>query len=1363
MKTNINGMSAVKLAYAARELENRRRVLDAEPIAVIGMACRFPGQADNPSAFWELLAEGRDCIREVPADRWDMETLYDPDPKAPGKMYCKHGGFLDRIDLFDPAFFGLTPREANAMDPQHRLLLEVAWEAVCQAKIDPKDCYGSRTGVFMGLSTFDFAAHRIAEGDRAQIDPYFVSGTVLSAAAGRLSYLLGLTGPSFIVDTACSSSLVALHQACNALRRGECTAALTGGVGLIMAPEPQIAFCKAGMLATDGRCKTFDAGADGYGRGEGCGVLVLKKLSRALADGDPVLALIRGSAVNQDGASGGLTVPHGPSQENVVREALAGAGLNPEDLSYVEAHGTGTPLGDPIEVGALAQVFNLEERDTRLHLGSVKTNFGHLEAAAGVAGIIKTILAMKHRLLPRHLHFREPNPKIAWNKLNLHVPRETTPWQSDGPLRAGVSSFGFAGTNAFVVLESFDLAQCARASVPPPTYQRKSRKPPLGNKTQITATGPGAVERLPGRRIAMPGSRDIRFQLSFRPDSPSYVPDHKIFGHLVIAGASHLAFALEACNQAFHNRPLVLENFTFQQAMVLENNQTRTAQLVLSQDGDHHQLVLYSGTDPNGEQWTAHVKARVLSAKHAPNAGDAIRPGDLSGPRQNPDDLYQTIADMGHHLGDSFRRVRRIETGGKQALIQLSPPETGSKQYRFHPGLLDSSLQYLCIRGPELLFGEEAAAQREEEIFIPFFIQKIHAFSVQDQPETVYCHVDLHEQSGDRSAVVGDLHLFDENGRSLLFLEGFNVRRIRRDEMSKMQNSGKAAPLYQTRWIPTDPVTTGDKLVFIVNNEDQENQMRVGIQGVETVTSRLDQLGPLSQTRIVYWSDAAHVEDIGAEILRIQKLITSINSGSKPLGITIATRNAQTEDKPNHGAAALWGLGRVLQHEFPGLNIRLADHDGEPESMHALATDSSEESECRYEAGQVLTPRLQPLNLADQKPRTFHQDGAYLISGGNGALGLACARRFAELGAGHIILVSRNSPDQAGEARFDEIRSLGASVQHYAVDITNEEQVQGLFRRIDREQPPLKGVVHAAGLLEDGLFLNLNEAQIQRVLTVKTLGALNLHNETKSMDLDFFVLFGSMTAVLGRAGQAAYGAGNAYMGALARLRQAYGLPATCIHWCGWSDIGMAARLDSRTLARLEQSGIGMIDSTAALDLMLALVRTNCPDPAVLPMDWRRYASQLQTVPSLLRDLVATDHAPQQPALPEHKNRVAELRESNDPKQGLQEFVAETLCRVMALDHVSAIAPDARLYDLGLDSIMVVDLQETLEQQLSLQLTPTLVFNHPTLDALVDFLFAELNLEKDSQPEPEPIADESVPDIAKSLQDKLNSLGKWIDP
>ena len=448
-----------RLQRALWALQEMRAKLDelkrarSEPVAIIGVGCRFPGGANNPDQFWHLLENKRDTITEVPPQRWDIEAYYDPDPAAVGKMLTRCGGFLDQVDLFDPQFFGISPREAVSLDPQQRLLLEVAWESLEHAGLAPNRLLGSRTGVFVGISSGEYAELLTSIGPGG-IDSYMGSGNAHSVAAGRLSYGLGLEGPSVAIDTACSSSLVAVHLACQSLRTLECELALAGGVNVMLTPTIGINHSRARMLAPDGRCKTFDAAADGFVRSEGCGLVVLKRLSQALADRDNVLAVIRGTAVNQDGHTSGLTVPSGPSQQTVIRQALNNAGCEPSDVSYVEAHGTGTSLGDPIELNALAAVFGKHRAKQRpLVVGSVKTNIGHAEAAAGIAGLIKVVLSLQHEAIPPHLHFQQPNPLVAWDELPFLVPGKVVPWNSgDEPRIAGVSSFGFGGTNAHIVV-----------------------------------------------------------------------------------------------------------------------------------------------------------------------------------------------------------------------------------------------------------------------------------------------------------------------------------------------------------------------------------------------------------------------------------------------------------------------------------------------------------------------------------------------------------------------------------------------------------------------------------------------------------------------------------------------------------------------------------------------------------------------------------------------------------------------------------------------------------------------------------------------------------------------------------------------
>ncbi|MEU4088019.1 type I polyketide synthase, partial [Streptomyces aureus] len=439
-----------------------------DDIAIISMACRFPGGAEDPESLWRLLDAAEDAVGPVPAGRWDTQGLYDPDPDATGKAYTLRGGFLNGIDRFDAAFFGISPREAAAMDPQQRLLLQTAWETIERAGIVPETLNGSLTGVYVGL----YDSGYLASAPLDRLDGHVGTGSASSVASGRIAYTLGLEGPAVTVDTACSSSLVALHLAARALADGECDLALAGGATLLVTPRGHVEFSRLRGLSPSGRCSPFSTEADGVVWGEGCGLVLLKRLADARRDGDRVLAVVKGSAINQDGRSQGLSAPNGPAQERVLRAALADAGLRPDDLDYIEAHGTGTRLGDPIEGRALASVFGPgRPADRPLGVGSLKSNIGHTQAAAGIGGVIKTVLSLAHERLPASLHAETPTEHVDWadGGLRVHSAAEAWPRRRDRARRAGVCAGGISGTNAHVILEeppACSTRKTSRASVP---------------------------------------------------------------------------------------------------------------------------------------------------------------------------------------------------------------------------------------------------------------------------------------------------------------------------------------------------------------------------------------------------------------------------------------------------------------------------------------------------------------------------------------------------------------------------------------------------------------------------------------------------------------------------------------------------------------------------------------------------------------------------------------------------------------------------------------------------------------------------------------------------------------------------------
>jgi acyl transferase domain-containing protein/acyl carrier protein len=1215
-----------------------------EPIAIIGIGCRLPG-AGNPDEYWRMLRDGVDAVKEVPADRWDVDAYYDADPDAPGKMYTRRGGFIDSVDGFDAGFFGIAPREAVNMDPQQRLLLEVAWEALEDAAIAPERISSTLTAVYVGISTSDYSQLMLKNNGLDGINAYTGTGNAFSVAAGRVSYVLGLQGPNFPVDTACSSSLLAVHLACQSLRTGESSLALACGVNLILTPEGHIYFCKLRATSPDGKCKTFDASANGYVRGEGCGVVVLKRLSDAQRDGDRIQAVIRGTAVNHDGRSNGLTAPNGAAQEAVIRQALVSGGLKPEEVGYIEAHGTGTPLGDPIELQALAAV--LGQRREPLLVGSVKTNIGHLEAGAGVASLIKVVLALRENTIPPHLHFLNPNPLVPWNELPIRIVSERMPWLAgEQKRRAGVSSFGFSGTNVHVIVE----------------------------EAPTVATGGSAV-------------------------LPQFIP---------LSARSETALRQLAESWAQHleqHSELALADVAFTARVGRTTLAHRLALVASSVQEAREKLTALANGRTVEEIWSGVATNNVL--------GNSFSPGPF------PEEAEQQRI----FLEELARRFVQGEVNDWQKLESVLPrghkvalPTYPFERQRYWIETKDSESWRDWLH--ELRWEPSPlAASQNASITSRWLI-----FSDED------CGPALARSLEERGAVALKVSTTVAASGPLVV-------------SSNKEASKRAACGYeQERHWSIDPtntehfrrlvaeVRTGGELAGIV--------FLWGLQDAGDI-DRCQQLG------------------CGAVLNLVQALLSS----GQPARLWLVTRNAQSGDSVPF-QAPLWGLGRVLALEHPELSCVRIDLDNagvidqvEPLVEELTATDGEDQIALR--GGKRHAARLAPCERSlPAKGITCEEEASYLITGGTGALGLQLARWLSSRGARHVALLSRRGAAALDEAARKELDALPAKVRIYQGDVASADDVRRVFDEIEREMPPVRGIIHAAGVLDDGVILQQDWPRFERVLAPKLRGAWNLHQQTKDRPLDFFVLFSSVASLLGSPGQANYAAANAGLDALAHHRRSLGLPALSINWGQWAGEGMASGVGER----IEAQGLRRIDPARGLEVLGRLMASDAVQVGVLPVDWNEFFRKAGSEAPIFRTLA-------QGRSPEAKSETVSLaRQLGETpaaeRQGrLRDFVAGQVRRVMGQAGPDEVPGDRPLMDLGMDSLMAVELRNVLGRATRTELSTTLLFDHPTVNALAGHLavaaFADLFPQGDLPEDGE--RTKLLDEVEQLSQDEMESL------
>ncbi|WP_338551795.1 SDR family NAD(P)-dependent oxidoreductase [Paenibacillus sp. KS-LC4] len=1401
-------------------------------VAIVGIAGRFPG-AKNTQQFWNNLNAGLNSISVIPQDRWKWEDVYGDPQKEENKTNSKWGGFIEEVDLFDPLFFGISPKEANYIDPQHRLFLETVWQVIENAGYSPKSLSGRKIGVYAGVSKNDYA-----ELMGQNINAFVSTGTVHSILANRVSYFFNFRGPSEAVDTACSSSLVALHNAVRDIWEGECEAAIVGGVNALLSPRMYISHAKSGMLSVDGQCKTFDESANGYVRGEGVAALFLKPLDKAVEDRDNILGIIKSTAINHGGRSNFLTAPNVTAQSEVVYTALQRSEADPRNISYIEAHGTGTPLGDPIEVNALKKAYGqyyeergLQPRENSCLLGSVKTNIGHLESAAGMASIIKVLLAMKHGVLPELLNFTAINPYISFEGSPFGLVTARTAWKKrriEGkllPRQAGVSGFGMGGVNAHVILEEPPRSNKPRAKSASQKrlvlLSAKKGKLRASAKRLLTflqseagqsvhvddlaftlmfgreefeerlAMVASSVEQVveeleryvseqaslslfqgvavttPDASVQVAVSTDDLFQLaegwvkgkeieweqaSFqgsRIEVPGYpferlrcwfesktvkadtgadaasgdkqivllatermLLDHLVQKKKVLPGVGYLELIVGELKEEWTVGVTFQDVYWMKPLAVL--NESRTLLLNVKEEGGDRTVRIRSGAD-------LHCQGRLL--KQVKRAEERIEVEEIRmrcETRASKAELYGLFSENGLVYGPSFQVIETLHCSADEAIAEV---DVGN-QVRISVGILDGALQTaVCL---SVRNGTASESQ-----YVPYYAE---SFTVAGSLEAVrYYYVKRHQvqQSG---SLQFDLYLCDGEGRVLASVKRFTKRALARKEEARNEETrketlSKRGLLYYTsKWREEAGGSEAEeKGLLLLNGSESLGDWIRGELGEEVPFRRLtiaeqnpdrylEALQEVKASGFVVrqiFVPAAHpgVEDLRGLLVLAGALIKS--RFKEPIKILYAGDSMSPE-----ALSALYaggGLARTLKYEYPRLQLEVASFTDQFESCGRLLLEELFASapaplhEVRY-VGRTRQQREMVTVAGGLQKQAYalRQGGVYLIAGGTGGLGQIFSDYLAKEHQAKVVLLGRREQDEKITAQLARLTSLGGSGLYIRADLGDATQVRAAVEQARANYGSIHGVLQGSGLIEDSFILRKSTESFEKVLRPKLAGTLHLDDATAGDELDFFVMFSSIAALMPNQGQCDYSSANSFMDAYASHRQQLvdegrrsGL-SLAINWPLWANGGMSVEPE-------EKEHLWKVFGMQPLET---------PQGLVLLREALHLASQegFAHIVGIEGDQMKIN---QHFGIPKKAETVQELDVVATIRRDLYSILAQAL--QLAPAEIGASQP---LQQLGVASLSLLQIANLISQYFGVDFKPPLLFEHGTSQQILDYLLQD---------------------------------------